>query len=113
MLLGAVVFGTLALATYAPSDPIFSLAPVENRFGAVGATFAALVHRGVGVGGFVLIGLLAVLGGRLIVGRGWPSVVSGFWVGSVLLLVAISTLPPLLHGFDPTRFPPVEGGKVS
>jgi hypothetical protein len=108
-LLGAVVFGALALATYAPSDPIFSLAPVKNRFGAVGATFAALVHRGVGAGGFVLIGVVAILGGRLIAGRGWPSVVSGFWVGSFLLLVAISTLPPLLHGLDPSRFPPIEG----
>jgi S-DNA-T family DNA segregation ATPase FtsK/SpoIIIE len=111
-LLGTVVFGTLALATYAPADPIFSLAPVQNRFGAVGATFAALVHRGVGAGGFVLIGVLAVLGGRLIAGRGWPSVVSGFWVGSFLLLIAISTLRPLLHGFDPTRFPPVEGNAL-
>ncbi len=111
-LLGAVLFGTLALATYAPSDPIFALEPVENRFGAVGATFAALLHRGVGTGGYVLIGALAVLGGRLVLGRGWPASLSGFLAGSVLLLLSVATLPAILHGLAPARFPPVEGNTL-
>jgi S-DNA-T family DNA segregation ATPase FtsK/SpoIIIE len=110
--LGAALFGTLALATYAPSDPILALLPVENRFGAVGATFAALLHRGVGAGGYVLIGVLAVLGGRLVLDRGWPAPLSGFILGSVLLVLSVATLPAILHGLAPARFPPVEANTI-
>jgi S-DNA-T family DNA segregation ATPase FtsK/SpoIIIE len=100
-LLGLALLAALALATFVPSDPVFERAPVGNRAGILGATAAALLFGGVGLGALVCVGAAAVLGARLAMGRGLPAPTSRFWMSSALLLVSSATLPVLIQ----TAFP--------
>jgi S-DNA-T family DNA segregation ATPase FtsK/SpoIIIE len=102
----------LALATYHPEDPAFALVPVKNAAGAVGATLAAALSGGLGSGAIVLVAGLLALGGRLLLGRQLPRLVSRFWIAGALLLAAGSTLPPLLHEVAPGRFAFGHGGAL-
>ena len=72
-LLGLALLAALALATFVPSDPVFERAPVGNRAGILGATAAALLFGGFGLGALVCVGAAAVLGARLVLGRGLPA----------------------------------------
>jgi hypothetical protein len=111
-LLGVGGLAALALATYHPEDPAFALVPVKNAAGAVGATLAAALSGGLGSGASVLVAGLLVLGGRLLLGRQLPRLVSRFWIAGALLLAAGSTLPPLLHEVAPGRFAFGHGGAL-
>ena len=97
-LLGAALLGALGLASFEPADPVFARTAVANRAGVVGATAAAVLLRAFGVGAWVLLGALGVLGARLALGRGVPPAVSRFWVAGGLLFVSVATLPVLLAG---------------
>jgi S-DNA-T family DNA segregation ATPase FtsK/SpoIIIE len=112
LLVGLAGLALLALATYAPEDPIFERAEVANRAGILGATLAALLVNAVGAGSLVPVGAAAIVGVRLVIGRGLPALGSRFWVAAPLLLISLSTLPPLLHEVSPERFGPGAGGAL-
>jgi S-DNA-T family DNA segregation ATPase FtsK/SpoIIIE len=95
-LVGLALLAAIALATYTATDPVFERGLVANRAGVIGATVAALLFRGLGTGAAVLVGAVAVIGARMLIGRGLPHPASRFWVGSLLLLLSVATLPPLL-----------------
>ena len=109
-LLGFAALATLALATWSPTDPMLAFESVQNAAGIVGANLAGLLIGVLGWGGVVLVASTAFLGGRLVLGQGVPGLSSRLWVGSGLLIVAVSTLPPLLDGLAPGRFGAPEGG---
>ncbi|MDJ0868526.1 MAG: DNA translocase FtsK 4TM domain-containing protein [Myxococcota bacterium] len=107
-LIALAALAALALATYTPNDPLFRFTEVGNGAGVVGANLAGLLHRAAGWGGAVPVGVAVVLGGRLLLVRGLPT--ARFWAGAAALLLALATLPPLLHGVAPESFPPDQGG---
>jgi len=95
VLLFSSALAILSLATYTPADPLLQLGGVRNGAGAVGATLAGSLIRAIGTGSLALVGSLAFLGMRLVLGYGVPSIRSRFWLGSLLLLLALASLPPL------------------
>jgi S-DNA-T family DNA segregation ATPase FtsK/SpoIIIE len=111
-LLGLSLLAALALATFDPSDPVFERAPVGNRAGILGATAAALLFGGFGLGALVCVGAAAVLGARLAMGRGLPAPTSRFWVSSALLLVSSATLPVLIQSAFPGALAGVPRGAL-
>jgi S-DNA-T family DNA segregation ATPase FtsK/SpoIIIE len=111
-IVGVSLLALLAVATFEPSDAVFTLAPVENAAGAVGATLAAILFGGVGWGSFVLLGASLVLGVRLLAGLAPRGFASRFWFSAGLLLLSWTTLPPLLHGLAPARFAAGSGGAL-
>jgi S-DNA-T family DNA segregation ATPase FtsK/SpoIIIE len=111
-LLGVSLLAALALATFVPSDPVFERAPVGNRAGILGATAAALLFGGFGLGALVCVGAAAVLGGRLALGRGLPAPTSRFWVSSALLLLSSATLPLLIQSAFPGTLEGVPRGAL-
>ena len=111
-LLGLSLLAALALATFHPSDPVFERAPVGNRAGILGATAAALLFGGFGLGALICVGAAAVLGARLVVGRGLPAPTSRFWVSSALLLLSFATLPLLIQSAFPGTLEGVPRGAL-
>ena len=95
-LVGLALLAAIALATYTVTDPVFERGLVANRAGLIGAAVADLLFRGLGTGAVVLVGAVAVIGARMLIGRGLPPPASRFWIGSLLLLLSVATLPPLL-----------------
>ena len=110
ILIGLALLATLALATYAPEDPVGELVAVANRAGPVGATLAGWLLGTFGAGGIVLIAASAFLGGRLVMSLGFPSLFSRFWIGAAVLIPAVAVLPPLLFNLAPESVPWVEPG---
>ncbi|MCA9511310.1 MAG: DNA translocase FtsK 4TM domain-containing protein, partial [Myxococcales bacterium] len=102
MLLLVAAIGALALATYSPADPVLELVRVANRAGAVGATLAGVLIRGIGLGSVAAVGAIAVLGARLILGMGVPGVASRFWLGAGALAVGMACAGPTLTALFPT-----------
>jgi len=111
-LLGLALLAALALATFVPSDPVFERAPVGNRAGILGATAAALLFGGFGLGALVCVGAAAVLGARLVIGRGLPAATSRFWISSALLLISSATLPVLIESAFPGTLEGVPRGAL-
>jgi S-DNA-T family DNA segregation ATPase FtsK/SpoIIIE len=109
-LTGAVVLAALGLATYSPFDPAGAIA--ENRAGIVGAAVASVLFQTLGYASVVLVIAAGVVGVRLILGRGLPPLHSRFWVSAVLLLLAVSTLSPIILQASPLPFAGTEGGVV-
>ncbi len=101
------LIATLSLATHAPYDPVLKLVEVENLLGAIGATLSAGLVRAFGVASYVLVASCAVVGGRLVLGRGMPPLLSRFWLASGLLLVVGATLPELVERVAPGSLPAV------
>ena len=112
LLLGLALLAALALASYDASDPVFQRAHVANRAGILGATAAAVLLSGFGLGALVCVGATAVLGARLVLGRGLPPAASRFWGSSALLLLACATLPPLLQSAFPGFLARVPAGAL-
>ena len=116
VLIGLALLSTLALATYAPEDPIGALAEVDNGAGPVGATLAGGLLRFFGAGAVVLIAACAFLGGRLLMSLGLPGLFSRFWLGAALLLGTVAALPPILFNIAPEIAPEiapwVEHGRI-
>ncbi len=102
----------LALLTHEPSDPIFSFEAVSNRAGVFGATTAGCLLAAAGTGSYVLVGALAWLGVRLCTGFGLRGVSPRFWLGALLLLVSVSSLPVLMEGLAPGRLGALGGGAL-
>jgi len=111
-LLGLALLAAIALATYTATDPVFERGLVANRAGVLGAAVAAVLLRGLGTGAAVLVGAVAVIGLRLVIGRGLPPPASRFWVGTLLLLLSAATLPPLLPQAAPAGLGHVAGGAL-
>ena len=110
VLIGLALLSTLALATYAPEDPVGALVEVRNAGGPAGATLAGWLLHSTGGGGVVWVAAGAFLGGRLLLGLGLPGLWSRFWVGIALLIPALAALPPLLFQLAPESVPWVEPG---
>jgi S-DNA-T family DNA segregation ATPase FtsK/SpoIIIE len=110
-ILMATGFGLLALATYHPGDPAWSVAaddPVRNYAGPVGAYVADVLLSFLGLGAYLLVAGIAVQGFRHLFG-GWPRLRAvGRWLGLAAALVAASGL---LHlGWTPPPEPLGETG---
>ncbi len=110
ILIGLSLLATLALATYAPEDPVAEFVGVSNRAGPFGATLAGLLLSGLGAGSVVLVAASAFLGGRLVMSLGFPSLFSRFWIGAALLIPTVAVLPPLLFDLAPETIPWIEPG---
>jgi S-DNA-T family DNA segregation ATPase FtsK/SpoIIIE len=110
VLIGLSLLSTLALATYAPADPVGVLVKVSNAAGPVGATLAGVLLRVFGAGAIVLVAAAAFLGGRLVMSLGLPSLFSRFWIGTAVLIPTVAVLPPLLFNLAPESVPWVEPG---
>ena len=93
---------------------MFSLVPVANKAGAVGATLAGVLMRGIGLGSVAVVGAVAVLGCRMILGMGVPGAISRFWVGTATLMLALSCAAPTLLAIWPDWSAPatVAGGAI-
>jgi len=111
-LVASASFAVLALASHAPSDPLFTLAPVQNRGGAAGATLSGLLFSGLGHGAYVVLALAAVVGVRLLAGLAPAREGPGFWVGAALLVACGTAVPTLLHALAPERFGHLSGGAL-
>ena len=109
-LIGISLLAALALATYAPEDPVGRLVPVSNSAGPVGASLAGWMLRGLGAGAVVLVASGAFLGGRLVMSLGLPPLFSRFWIGALLLIPTVALLPPLLFDLAPGSIPYFEPG---
>ena len=112
LLLGASLLAGLALLTSAPGDPVLEQSVVAGRAGVVGATLAAALFGTFGHAGLVLVGAVAVIGTRLVMMRGLPGATSRFWLGTTLLLVSATALPPLLQHAFPGSFEAASGGSI-
>jgi len=110
ILIGLSLLSTLALATFAPEDPVAALVPVANAAGPVGATLAGALLRTLGAGSIVLVAAAAFLGGRLVMSLGLPGLFARFWIGAAVLIPAVAVLPPLLFNVAPGSLPWVEPG---
>lgn len=97
-LLGLAIFAALALASYQPGDPIFSDARPGNAGGVLGAALAQGLLTSLGYASALLVAAIAVLGLRVMAGRGLPRLASRFWIGALLLVLATATAPPLVAG---------------
>ena len=112
-ILGLAALAALALATYSPEDSarLWPLGPeVANQAGRVGASLAYGLFWLMGMGSIVFVASLAFVGGSLVLGQGLPPIRSRFWVGSGLLILSVSCLPPLLGGLIPNHFAGPQGG---
>jgi S-DNA-T family DNA segregation ATPase FtsK/SpoIIIE len=96
LLIGLGLLSALALGTYHPSDPPFRFVPVENAAGVAGASIARLLVGGLGFGAAVPVLAVLALGVRCLT-HGRLQFPSGrFWLGTLLVLAALSTMPALL-----------------
>jgi len=112
VLIALGLLAVLSLLTYSPEDPAFRVAPVENAAGVVGATIAAVLVSAMGLAAVVPVLGSLVLGVHFLMGRGMPSLASRFWIGIACLLLALTTLPPLLESLSPARFGFSAGGRL-
>ena len=112
VLIALGLLAALSLITYSPEDPAFRAAPVDNAAGVVGASIAAVLVNAMGLAAVVPVLGSLVLGGHFLMGRGMPSLASRFWIGIACLLVALTTLPPLLESLSPARFDFPTGGRL-
>jgi len=110
ILIGLSLLATLALATYAPEDPIGRLVEVSNRAGPVGATLAGGLLGGFGAGSIVFVAACAFLGGRLVMSLGLPGLFTRFWIGALVLIPTVALIPPLLYDLAPDSVPWIEPG---
>ena len=113
VLLGLAALAALALATSVPADPSVPWPldqEVANRAGLLGASLAYGLLWLMGMGSVVFVASAAFLGGSLVLGLGVPPMRSRYWVGSALLILAVSSLPPLLGDLIPTDFAGPQGG---
>ncbi len=107
-------FSFLALGTYHPTDALFEWVDVGNRAGVAGASIAGLLVQGFGVvGASVVVGAIALLGLRLLMGRGLPMMTYPYWVGASLLLLAVVATPALLGSIGPEMMHQSEMGSIS
>ena len=110
-LLGLACFCALAVWSYVPLDPVWSAEPVANRAGRLGAIVASALRGSVGLGAYLILALVGVLGFRLIAGLGRPSLSSRGALAIPLLLLPAAAIPPLLSEALP-RLSGLEGGAL-
>ncbi len=111
-MLGLAALSTLALATYSASDPLVSMEPVLNGAGVVGANLAGGLLGVLGTGSVFCVAAGAFLGLRMVLGKGTPSSGSRFWVGSLFVIVSVSSLAPFLAEELPGHSGWLAGGLV-
>jgi S-DNA-T family DNA segregation ATPase FtsK/SpoIIIE len=97
LLIGVGLVSALALGTYDPADPSFRFVPVENAAGVAGASIARTLVAGLGFGAAVPVLAVLALGVRCLTHGRLQFPTPRFWLGLVLVLAALSTLPALLR----------------
>ncbi|MEM7410630.1 MAG: DNA translocase FtsK 4TM domain-containing protein [Myxococcota bacterium] len=110
-LLGLACFAALAVWSHAPHDPLWSSEPVANRGGRLGAILASTLVGSLGLASYLVVGLAALLGARLIAGLGLPSLSSRAALAIPLLLAPAAAIPPLLSQALP-KLGGLEGGAL-
>ncbi|HEX2485250.1 MAG TPA: DNA translocase FtsK 4TM domain-containing protein, partial [Myxococcota bacterium] len=110
--LASALIAGIALASYDPADAPFRLGPVRNAAGPLGATFASLLRSAFGVGAFVAVPALGLLGLRWLLGGRGLALPARFWAATGLLVAVLATLPVLLGGLAPARFDGSDGGDL-
>jgi S-DNA-T family DNA segregation ATPase FtsK/SpoIIIE len=111
-LLGLAVLAAVSLATYTPVDPVLRWVRVANAGGVVGAALAAGLLRGMGWAALVPVLALGVLGSCLVVGRRPSTIPARLWLGGAGLVLALATLPVLLHELSRLHLGEVSGGAL-
>jgi S-DNA-T family DNA segregation ATPase FtsK/SpoIIIE len=111
VLLGLAIFSAIALWSYAPGDPLWSADRVANGGGRLGALMAAGLVGSIGLAAHLLVAVVAVIGARLLAGRGLPPASARLRLAIPLLLFPACTMPPLLGAALP-RFAGLAGGAV-
>ncbi|MFP4561222.1 MAG: DNA translocase FtsK [Thiohalorhabdus sp.] len=105
VLLVAAGFATLALVTYHPADPSWSVASgsdVHNAAGPVGAYLADVLYRFLGLGAYLLVLAVVLQGGRNLLGRWDRRQAVIRWLGTLAFLPAAAAL---LHLLWPDPYP--------
>ncbi|HME71766.1 MAG TPA: DNA translocase FtsK 4TM domain-containing protein [Myxococcota bacterium] len=111
-LLGLAVLAAASVATYTPVDPVLRWVRVTNAGGVVGAALAGGLVRGIGWAAVVPVLALALVGSYLLVGRRVSAIPVRLWLGGLGLLLALATLPVLLHELARLRLGEVSGGAL-
>ncbi|MFP6638927.1 MAG: DNA translocase FtsK 4TM domain-containing protein [Myxococcota bacterium] len=111
-LLGLAALLVLALATHSASDPLLRWSPVSNAAGALGANLSFALLWLLGWGSLVCVAATALLGGGLVLGRSFSAFGTRYWVGVLLLTLAVATLPPLLADVAPGWLDVELGGQL-
>jgi S-DNA-T family DNA segregation ATPase FtsK/SpoIIIE len=96
LLIGCGLLSALALGTYDPADPPFRFVPVENAAGVAGASIARLLVGSLGFGAAVPVLAVLALGVRCLTHGRLQFPNRRFWLGILLVLAALSTIPALL-----------------
>jgi len=102
----------LALWSYAPEDTAWAWEPVSNAAGVAGASIAASLVRTVGGFGALVPAAGSVFLGAQLLARGRLRFPPRFWIGAVLVLISLATLPALLASLAPGRFGGATGGRL-
>jgi S-DNA-T family DNA segregation ATPase FtsK/SpoIIIE len=110
-LLGLAGFTAIALWSYAPGDPLWGAGRVANRGGQLGVLFASGLFGSVGLAAYFVVGVVAVIGARLLAGRGLPPASARLRVAVPLLLLPACAIPPLLGAALPSGSE-LDGGAV-
>ncbi|MGH7336818.1 MAG: DNA translocase FtsK 4TM domain-containing protein, partial [Myxococcota bacterium] len=111
VLLGVAAFAAIALWSYAPGDPVGSGDRVANRGGQLGVLIAAGLFGSVGLAAYLLVAVVAVIGARLLAGRGLPPASTRLQLAVPLLLFPACAIPPLLGAALP-RWSGLDGGAL-
>jgi S-DNA-T family DNA segregation ATPase FtsK/SpoIIIE len=96
-LLGLAVLTAASVVTYTPVDPVLRWVRVANAGGVVGAALASALVRGFGAAAWVPVLALALVGVYLVLGRRLSAIPLRLAAGGLGLLLALATLPVLLH----------------
>jgi S-DNA-T family DNA segregation ATPase FtsK/SpoIIIE len=109
-LLGIAVLAAIAVISHDPADSVLGSGAVHNAAGAIGATLSDALLSSLGYGSLLLVAAIAIVGGRLAAGRGFPRLASRFWAAAPMLVAGASLLPPLLAQAAPARLAGAAGG---
>jgi DNA segregation ATPase FtsK/SpoIIIE, S-DNA-T family len=112
VLVGLAVLAAASVVTYTPVDPVLRWVHVANAGGVVGAALAGGLVRGFGWAALVPVLALALGGSCLLVGRQLSAIPVRLWLGGLGLLLALATLPVLLHELARLRFGEISGGAL-
>ncbi len=96
-LLGLAGFAALAIWTHSPADVSWGAERVANRGGRLGALLSAGLVGSLGLGAYGVVAIAALLGGRLLAGRGVPALSARVALAIPLLLGPAAAVPELLE----------------
>jgi DNA segregation ATPase FtsK/SpoIIIE, S-DNA-T family len=111
VVLGLATFAAISLWSYAPGDHLWSADRVLNRGGQLGVLIATALFRSVGIAAYLLVAVIAMIGARLLAGRGLPPASARLQLAVPLLLFPACAIPPLLGAALP-NWSGLDGGAL-